>query len=133
MPLLREVEVFKVGTWNRQTFCTSDLDAMVRNFDSPVGINEEHRQPLYDFGRVVELQRRDDTLVATLDVPDDVAKEISLGLYTGCSVELTDDNVLLALALVISKRPAVAGLAPIGDRRGSPALKVPGHGWNFSY
>lgn len=118
MPLLNDVEIFKVGTWNRQDFSQIDLDAMVRNFTSPVPINEEHGPAFYDCGHVVELQRRGDTLVATLDVPDDVAMEVSLGMYTGCSVELTEDNELYGLALAIQGRPAVAGLAPIGDRSG---------------
>ena len=57
--------------------------------------------------------------LATLEVPGDIYREAALGIYRGCSVELDeDDNVLRGLALAIDGRPAVAGLAPIGDRRG---------------
>ncbi len=113
-PLLKEVEILKIGTWNKYTFSQIDLDAIVQNFDGPVGINEDHGIAFYDCGQVVEIQRRGDTLVATLDVPDDIAKEVALGVFRGCSVELAEhDNRLVGLALGIDKKPAVVGLAPI--------------------
>lgn len=119
MPILNDVEIFKVGIWNHQSFSQIDLEAIVRNFTSPVPINEEHSPRLYECGQVVDLQRRGDTLVATLDVPDDIFLEAALGIFRGCSVELDeDDNVLMGLALVIDKKPAVAGLAPICNRQG---------------
>lgn len=91
---------------------------MVRNFDAPVAINEGHGPVFYDCGQVVELKRCGDTLCATLEVPADVAKEVSIGLYPAASVELAEhNNRLVGLALLVDHRSAVVGLAPIGKIR----------------
>jgi len=116
MPILRNVEIFKTGTWNDHSYSQTDLDHIVARFGQhPVPLKMNHGVNFADFGQVTALHRDGDTLLADLDVPQDVLREFRLGVYTGLSCELDEDNNLHAVGLVTGpgNRPAVKGLAPI--------------------
>lgn len=126
--MINGVEVFRVGTWNKDTYTRDDLEAMVKAFDKvgfrpPVklGHKEESGSPAY--GWVKSLRRVGDKLVADLqDIPKKIYDAIKKRQFDTVSSEVywnLDRNgtkfprALKAIALLGAEIPAVSGLAPL--------------------
>lgn len=149
MKTIDGANVFKVGTWNRQTFTEADLDGIVRAFGEtgsagrvPLKAGHDDAQPLTEgqpaLGWVTKLWRAGQDLFATFsDVPTIIYDAIRSGAYKFSSIELlknvTKDGkkfpfVLDAIALLGADIPAVDGLQDLqrlthGAEREFPAMK----------
>lgn len=135
--VLDSVEIFKVGTWNGDTYTLKDLDQMVANFESlkevvkpPVKLGHAENQKLLKeeglpaAGWVSKLRRVGDTLVATVkDVPRVIADLVKKKAYRRISAEIypmykdpagkTYRQVLRAIAFLGGDIPAVETLRDI--------------------
>lgn len=127
---LEGIEIFRVGTWNGDTYTAKDLDAMVDAFDKigfrpplKLGHNEESDAPA--FGWVRSIRRAGEKLVADfMDLPKTIYDAIKQHRFDTVSIEaywnLTRNKqkfplVLKAVALLGSTIPAVSGLKPLRD------------------
>lgn len=127
---LRDVEIFRAGTWNGDKYSVADLDAIVEafpdaGFKPPVKLGHKESSGDRAFGWVNNLRRIGDRLVADLeDIPDklhavirergfdSVSSEIFWNLKRG---EKTFKRALKAVALLGAEIPAVAGLKPLRE------------------
>lgn len=71
-------------------------------------------------GRVIKVERKQEDLVADLEVPEPIAFMIEDGIFTTVSCELSppmDDGnrVLVGLALLSAERPAISELKPLAS------------------
>lgn len=138
MAKLTGIEVFAVGTWNRQAFDAADLDAMVESFGElgltgrlPVKLGHTTNDGDPAQGWIESVRRVGDKLLADLaDVPDELVASIKAGRYRHVSVELLQDVerhgrryawVLDGLAVLGAARPAVGVLERL-DRLVASAL-----------
>jgi hypothetical protein len=126
--------IFKSGTWNKQTFTDEDLDKIVQAFHDAnkagrvplkFGHNEEQAwtdgQPA--IGWVTKIWRAGANLMADFsDIPENVYEFIKKGMYKFTSIELLKNAeydgkrfpyVLDAVALLGAEPPAVDGLADL--------------------
>lgn len=127
---IRDVEVFRAGVWNQDTYTTADLDEMVRAFHEldfrpavKLGHDEKAGGPAYGF--VTALRRIGDKLVATLsDIPGEIYGMIKRHAFDRVSSEIAWNmrragkvykRVLRATALLGHEIPAVVGLRPLRD------------------
>ena len=124
------VEIFRVGTWNGNTYSSGDLDDMVSAFGEigwkpplKLGHSEDDSAPAY--GWVEGLRRVGDWLVADLSaVPSSMAEQIKERRYDAVSSEVYHDlnlngrkfrRVLRAVALLGAAPPGVDGLKPLSQ------------------
>lgn len=128
------VELFRVGTWNGNTFKRKDLDEMVSAFNAlkdklkiPLKLGHSKDQKLAGdmpaVGWIENVARKGDVLVADLmKVPDVVSKLINEGAYRQRSIELLKNTeyegnkypwLLSGVALLGGVLPAVTGLKDI--------------------
>lgn len=133
---IEDVEIFKAGTWNGDSYKMEDLDSMVVNFDSlgdrikppvKIGHGEDQgylkKEGLPAAGWVTKLKRVGDTLKATFsDVPKRIADLIKKKAYRRVSSEIYPEyktqganfrNVLRAVAILGGDIPAVETLKDI--------------------
>lgn len=134
---LNNMEIFRAGTWNGDTYSIADLDEMVLNFDKlkgeksvPLKLGHTEKQKLLQedglpaAGWLTSLKRVGDKILADArDVPQRVFDLIQKGSYRKVSSEIYPNwqdanggkykNVLRAVALLGSDVPAVSGLADI--------------------
>lgn len=125
---LRNVEIFRVGTWNGEKFTDSDLNDIVAAFPKQgyrVPIKLGHKESSGDkaFGWVSSIRKQGDKLVADLaDLPVKVYEAIKARAYDAVSSEIFSNlrrgdavfkRALKAVALLGSEIPAVAGLKPL--------------------
>jgi|CXWL01.1.fsa_nt_gi hypothetical protein len=134
---LENVEIFRVGTWNGDTYTSEDLDNMVNNFQAlkteqsvPIKLGHDENQKLLQkdgypsAGWITSVKRVGDKLLASAkDVPQAVYDLIRSGAYKKVSSEIyptfkdatgnVHKTVLRAIALLGSDVPAVQGLADI--------------------
>ncbi len=125
-----DAEVFSVGTWHGDKYSETDLDDMVKNFDSlkekikpPVKLGHNDKQTQDgqpSLGWVTGLKRIGSKLIATLtSVPDIVHKALQSGRYKRVSSEVywnyksgneTFKRVLAGVALLGADIPEVNNL-----------------------
>lgn len=129
--------IFKAGTWNKQTFTEADLDAMVAAFTETAAAgrvplkfghaDSETDQPFREgmpaMGWVDRIWRDGKNLFADFtDIPTAVYTAIQKGLYKFTSIELLKNveymgkrfaHLLDAVALLGAEPPAVDGLADL--------------------
>lgn len=135
---LDNVEVFAVGTWNKDKYTASDLQEMVRNFDTlkdvvkpPAKIGHSEHQELLKkeglpaAGWVTSVKMVGNKLVATFnDVPKVIKDLVDKKAYKRVSAEIypkyknpadgkTYNNVLRAVAFLGADTPAVETLSDI--------------------
>lgn len=128
--ILKDVEIFRTGTWNGDKYSEADLDEMVNafpkaGFKPPVKLGHDEKSGDPAFGFVTALKRVGDRLVAELsDIPDKLADAIRNRRFDAVSSEiffnLTRDNekfrrALKAVALLGAEIPAVSDLKPLRD------------------
>ena len=115
----KDLVIFKVGTWNDETYTEADLDNMAQSFSEPIPFIIGHssdykghtRIPV--FGRIMGgLKRVGQDLVAMgVEFNDKLAEWIREGFYPQRSIELTKDNKrVLAVGMLGAAPPAVKGL-----------------------
>lgn len=124
------VEVFRVGTWNGNTYSSEDLDDIVAAFGEigwkpplKLGHSEDDSAPAY--GWVEGLRRVGDWLVADLSaVPSGMAEQIRERRYDAVSAEIFHNlnlngkkyrRALRAVALLGAITPGVDGLKPLSQ------------------
>ena len=128
---LKSAEIFSVGKWNGLEFSDSDLEAIVRSFESlqlsgrvPLKLGHNDEQQMVDgqpaLGWVGRIWKEGGKLLADfVNVPNVIYQAIRDKLYNFVSVELLQDAeqsgdkypwVLSAVALLGSDRPAVSNL-----------------------
>lgn len=128
--VLKDVEIFRVGTWNGRKFTSADLDDIITSFDKvgyrvPVKLGHSDEVGGRAFGWVENLRRSGDRLVADLvDLNkkvfdtikdrgyDAVSSEIYLNLKRGGQMFR---RALKAVALLGAETPAVADLKPLRE------------------
>lgn len=134
MKTIQGANIFKAGTWNKQSFSEADLDAIVQAFHDagkagrvPLKFGHNEEQALTDgkpaLGWVSKLWRQGIDLMADFtDIPDNVYAFIKQGLYKFTSIELLKNAeysgkrfpyLLDAVALLGAEPPAVDGLADL--------------------
>lgn len=118
---VRDVEVFKTGTWNGDPYVVKDLDAMVEAFGRvgfvpPVKIGHVDAPDAPAYGIVTALKRVGQRLLASFRVPQAVADAIRSLHFPQLSSEVIWDlerngktfaRVLKAVALLGAEIPAV--------------------------
>ncbi len=134
---LDNIEIFRAGTWNNDTYSIEDLDGMVSNFnalrhkrDVPLKLGHDENQKLLQkdgmpsAGWVSSIKRVGDKIVASaIDVPQKIFDLVVSGAYRKVSAEIYPSykdaegtkysKVLRAIALLGSDIPAVEGLSSI--------------------
>ena len=134
---LNNVEIFRAGTWNGDTYSIKDLDEMIQNFNKlrpeqscPVKLGHSENQKflkqegLPASGWIASLKRSGDKVLASItDVPQKIYDLIKNGAYRKISAEIYPkfkdsvgnqyQNVLRAIALLGEDIPAVSGLKDI--------------------
>lgn len=127
---VKDIDIFRAGTWNGDKYTVEDLDDMIANFDRvgfrpPVklGHAENSGEPAY--GWVKALRRVGDKLVADfMDVPKVIFEALRDKRFDTVSSEIFWDlkrdgsvfrRVLKAVALLGAETPAVSGLRPIRE------------------
>ncbi len=129
--VVKEAEIFAVGTWNGFKFTREDLESIVEAFSTlsefhkvPLKLGHNKEQKVTDgqpaLGWVDDVWIRGKKLMARfVDVPEIVIKAIEKKLYRSVSVELLQgvkfkgkkfSNVLDAVALLGAEIPAVGNL-----------------------
>jgi len=131
------VEIFRVGTWNGDSYDEKDLDNLVENFEKlknkqavPLKIGHSESQKelkkegLPAAGWVTGLKRVGDRLVAMIsDMPKKIFELVKRKAYKKVSAEIYPiykdgegnkyDKVLRAVALLGGEIPAVEGLSDV--------------------
>lgn len=128
---IRGANIFKAGTWNKQTFTEEDLDQIATTFNElsqagrvPLKFGHNEEQPFTDgqpaLGWVSKIWRSGKDLYADFtDIPKVVYEAVRKGLYKFVSIELLKNAeqggkrfpyVLDAVALLGADPPAVSGL-----------------------
>jgi hypothetical protein len=127
---IRDVEIFRTGTWNGDEYTEKDLDDMVEAFDKagyrpPVklGHSDQVGEPAY--GWVDAIRRVGDRLVADfMDLPQSIYEAIRDRRYDAVSSEIFFNlkrggekfrRALKAVALLGAEIPGVAHLKPLRD------------------
>jgi hypothetical protein len=127
---MKDVEIFKTGTWNGDTFTSQDIDDIIASFDKvgykppiKLGHGEDDSQPAY--GWVTALKRAGNTLLADFaDIPDQIAQLIREHRYDAVSAEIFFNlkrggqlfrRALKAVSLLGAAIPGVAGLKPLRE------------------
>lgn len=125
---IRDVEIFKVGTWNGDEYSKADLDNMIANFNRvgfqvPVKLGHKEISGGPAYGWVSAIRRVGNKLVADLkDLPKKLWQAIRDHRFDSVSSEVFWDlerngkkfkRVLKAIALLGSETPAVSDLAPL--------------------
>lgn len=134
---LNDIEIFRIGTWNGDTYTGSDLDKIVLNFDKlrneksvPLKLGHTENQKflqkdgLPSAGWVTSVKRVGDKIVASAkDVPQKIYDLIKNGAYKKVSAEIYPsyedvngnlyNHVLRAVALLGADVPAVDGLSDV--------------------
>jgi hypothetical protein len=131
-PYTLEVEIMKVGTWNKRTYAVADLHEIVQSFGElglsgqvPVGLGHQRKDSEPAEGWITALRVQGDVLVADVQIVNDaLIDDIKAGLWRNVSVELAlnvqrgkkkYEYVLVGLALLGAVPPAVQGLRPLSD------------------
>ncbi len=124
------VEIFRVGTWNGDTYTAKDLDAMVDAFDKigfrpPLKLGHKEESDAPAFGWVRSIRRVGEKLIADfMDLPKTIFDAIKQRRFDTVSIEAywnlkrnkqTFPRVLKAVSLLGSTIPAVSGLKPLRD------------------
>jgi hypothetical protein len=125
---LRDVEIFRSGMWNGETYSNRDLDDMIWAFDRvgfkvPVKIGHAEKSGAPAYGWVASIRRSGDKLVADFeDLSRDLYKAIKDRRFDAVSSEIFWNlnrngvifpRVLKAVALLGAETPGVSGLAPL--------------------
>lgn len=125
---LKNIEIFKAGTWNGDRYTSADIDDMIAAYDEagyvpPVKLGHDENPSAAAYGWVRNLRRQGDTLIADFaDVPDDLVRLIKDGRYDAVSSEIfmgvkrngqTFRRLLKAVAVLGAHPPAVSGLKPL--------------------
>lgn len=127
---IRNVEIFRAGTWNGDEFTVEDLDDMIANFSRagfqvPVKLGHTRAEDAPAVGWISALRRVGDKLIADIkDIPEEVFQKISGRAFDQVSSEIifnakrageTFKRLLSGVALLGAHIPAVSGLKPIRE------------------
>jgi len=100
LPLIRGVEVFKVGTWRGKEYTIEDLKAMEHNFKELVGtldppLKVDHSESAHNIaGWVVDVYVNKSSLYVDLEVTEpEVIEKIKRGTFKKVSVEIYTNYV----------------------------------------
>lgn len=133
---IKNVELFRTGTWKGRRYSERDLDDMVGAFPSvgyqvPIKLGHDEKSGAPAFGWVDTVRRSGDRLVGDFrDVPGPLADMIASRRYDHVSVELFHNvtrgqnkfpTALKAVALLGAETPAVADLKPLREATFSEA------------
>lgn len=132
--LAKDFVIFKVGTWNGETFTEADLDNMVSSFneDEPphiiIGHSSDYKghTRIPSFGRVLGGLKRvgKDLIACGTEFNEELAKWIKQGFYNQRSVEMSRDNKrILAIGMLGATPPAVKGLPSMDEALSEIALE----------
>lgn len=127
---IRNVEIFRTGEWNDESYSRDDLQEMVDSFDLvgfnvPVKLGHMSMDDAPAVGWVSNLRLEGDVLLADItDIPAEVYGQIVNRQYDQVSAEIFVNltrgdevfkRVLKAVALLGAETPAVAGLKPLRE------------------
>lgn len=125
---IRDVEVFRVGRWNGDSYSAKDLDAMVEAFGEvgykpPVKIGHKTQDNEPAFGWVENLRRQGEVLLADFaNVPHDLSEMIKAKRFGSVSAEIFFNlsrngkrfaRALKAVSILGSEVPGVSNLKPL--------------------
>ena len=134
MVKVKEMVVFKTGTWNGEQFTEDDLDNMAKSFNAAepphiiVGHSSDYKghTRIPSFGRILGgLKRVVKNLIAYgVEFNEKLAEWIREGFYNQRSIELSRDNKrVLAVGVLGAVPPAVKGLPGNDDALNEVALE----------
>ncbi len=127
---IKNVEIMRVGIWNRTKFTLKHLQSIAANFlnqdfDVPLKLGHTNAPDAPAFGWVRNVRLQGERLVADFeDIPEKVFGLIRDKMFNNVSVEIffdferggkKFDRVLSAVALLGAQIPAVSKLTPLAD------------------
>lgn len=125
---LKDVEIFKPGTWNGKKYTEQDIDDLVDSFgkvgyEPPIKLGHEEKSGDQAWGWVKNLRKVSGRAVADLtDIPEQLYNAIKDRRYNALSSEIFFDlkrdgnlfrRALKAVAILGAEIPAVSGLKPL--------------------